>query len=133
MKFNLSGTPRPHYLETVEELSPDGYLLRGTVLFPSSDVTIGDRGHVNAAHHLLAGWNAAHMMCRQHGLRRPLALHTEVTSIRLTLPDKPVNIEATALIESSNGRRVKGLLTVEFSRSGKPLCRIITQFRAQRI
>lgn len=133
MEKRLEGTPRPHYLEGVEEVSSDGQQFRGVVVFPSSDLTIADRvDHVNVAHHLFAVWNAAHVMCQQAGFINPRAFRTEAISRRPTIPDKQISLEVVALLEREDSKKVSGLLTATFTDGKKELCKVMTQFVAQR-
>ncbi len=129
----LTGTPRPHYLTDVECLSPDGTQLRGQVVFPSGDVTIGDRvDHVNVAHHLFAVWNAAHLMCQRAGFINPRAFETSSVSRRPTTPDTQVTLEAKASIEKKTSKRIFGVISATFHDSGKVLCTVSAKFVAKR-
>lgn len=103
----LDGMPRPHYLTSAVVRSlggGDGYTLEGVVIFPSTDVTIGDRDHVNVSHAAFASWNAAHVIAREGATNLRACGTVRIRPLEEILPDVPVNIRATAQVE----RRIRG-------------------------
>ncbi len=101
----LKGAPLPHFLVGGCEISADNRHLTATVVFPSSDPTIGSRvkpvAHVNQAHHLFAAWNGAHILKGYHGVDSLLALRStleeeqsEIRTPHVTVPDVPCRMEA---------------------------------------
>lgn len=129
-RVDLSGTPRPHYLTEAEVLD-NGRRLTGTVLFPSSDPSIGDRvDHVNVAHHAFAAWNAAHVLSRHNAGARPLAKKVKIEAKRVTRADTPVQIEAILDVTDERGKTLAGNYRVIFSDAKGVLAELTTEFMA---
>lgn len=130
---NHDGMPRPHYLQEAEVTELDGeigYKLKGVVLFPSDDVTIGDRvDHVNVAHTALACWNAAHVIAKEKAFHLRACGSVVINPAKEMKPDVPVNIEATARVERRIHDVCYGSFTATFcDNNNQVLSTLCTQF-----
>ncbi|MFA5829991.1 MAG: hypothetical protein WC843_05900 [Candidatus Gracilibacteria bacterium] len=93
--YTLDGAPPPHYLNaetlTIEDTQDGGLRASGEVRFPSTDPTIGERGHVNMAHTLFAVWNVAHAL---KIFKKPLALESNCKVHKMMRPDTEYSLTA---------------------------------------
>ncbi len=112
----LQGKPRPHYLVGEVEVSEDLNTLCGTAVFPSSDISVGDRGHVNVAHKEFAIWSGAHILADLNGLE-----NTRVTDIlpgRIRggefRPDVPARMELQISDRRGSERIARGVIRATF-------------------
>lgn len=86
----LRGKPGPHYLKG--EVIVTDKNLDANAVFPSSDRSIGDRGHVNISHYLFGIWNAAHIYAGLNGLSDTRALKGEWQAFKEGLPDQQMSL-----------------------------------------
>lgn len=133
-EIDLSNTPRPHYLKsgTVTTEDKNGFFsFRGEVLFPLSDTTIKDRGHVNVAHQMFAVWNLAHFAARE-GFLYP---HIRILSLSGSyFAETPVDImlglSAEVEILRKNNVDMKGCATAVLRNCGERISTIHVVFLA---
>lgn len=92
----VAETPGPHYV-TSYQVSEDHMSITAEVLFPRVDPTLGSRiipiEHANQTHHMLAAWNAAHVLRQLHGAFGILARRSSIDTPEVTLLDVPCRAE----------------------------------------
>ena len=110
----LKGWPRPHYLSDGAFYAHEGdlYSLSGKVLFPLSDLSIGDRMRVtrlkvNVANAEFGVWNAIHIISSMGSFRDPLATGGTFRAFRPILADTFMDLDVKlSLTGERKGRRV---------------------------
>jgi len=115
-KIDLTNTPHPHYVRA-GELTNSGSILsfRGKVLFPSGDITLEDRGHVNVSHQMFAVWNVAHLAVREGLLYPNMRVLSQSGNYFVEVPiDTEVDLSTEVEILSKGKTRMKGTVSVTF-------------------
>jgi len=114
----LAEKPVPHYLTGEAIVSNDKLSLEATAIFPSSDQSIGQRGHVNVAHYLFGAWNAAHVLAEINGFEDTLSIDGSWKAHKISKPDQPMKLNFEIIDPVVKGRTVRGVLKAVYSVGG---------------
>ena len=111
----LRGRPGPHYLTGDVLVDANLLGLRARALFPSTDSTIGDRGHVNVAHYLFGVWNAAHILAVLNGFRTTLSKSGVWSAHRVARPDTPMDLRVEITDADIREKVAGGIINAAYS------------------
>lgn len=128
----LQNKPGPHYLSGEILVDADKRGLNAIAIFPSSDRTIGDRGHVNVAHYLFGLWNAAHILGELNGFENTLSTGGVWKAHRVARPDTAMNLRVAIVDADIRNRVARGLIEAVYSIDGSSFGEFTSDFFARR-
>lgn len=128
----LRGTPRPHYLFGEIHVDENGLGLRAKVKFPTTELSIADRGHVNIAHYLFAVWNASHILRLGQGFKEALSTGGTWRTPKFAAPDIPMDLRVQVIAIETKRRIATGLIEATFSIGEDTYAMFTSEFFAQR-
>lgn len=128
----LHGKPHPHYLTGEMVISEDKLSLEATAKFPSEDITIKERGHVNVAHYLFGVWNAAHALAEVNGLQNTLSLDGTWEAHRISLPDQKMKLNVRIVDPEIHKQTVRGKIEAIYTINEEVYAKFNSSFIAKK-